>query len=302
MAPTPEIVEFQGALEGGGFTSALLGWAAKSRRNLPWRSTRDPWAVLVSEVMLQQTQVSRAEVKYLEFLNYWPTPKDLARVKLSELLKFWTGLGYPRRARNLHQAAQQITNLHRGRVPRELDQLLQLPGVGPYTARAVMVFAFEKQLGVVDTNVGRLLARWCGNSLRPKAAQELADEIVAPGQSWDWNQGLFDLAATVCTKRNPRCRGCPVKSWCAWQGTGKDPAEGSAGVSKRQQPFSGSNREARGRLLSALAQGSVEMSDAASVMGLLDEQCRVVQLVNDLRDEGLVASQGDVLLLGDLVK
>lgn len=165
-----------------------------------------------------------------------------------------------------------------------------------------MVFAFEKQLGVVDTNVGRLLARWCGNSLRPKAAQELADEIVAPGQSWDWNQGLFDLAATVCTKRNPRCRGCPVKSWCAWQGTGKDPAEGSAGVSKRQQPFSGSNREARGRLLSALAQGSVEMSDAASVMGLLDEQCRVVQLVNDLRDEGLVASQGDVLLLGDLVK
>ena len=165
-----------------------------------------------------------------------------------------------------------------------------------------MVFAFEKQLGVVDTNVGRLLARWCGNSLRPKDAQELADKIVAPGQSWDWNQGLFDLAATVCTKRNPQCHSCPVKSWCAWQGAGKDPAEGSAGVSKRQQPFPGSNRQARGRLLSALAQGSMKTSDAAAVMGLLDEQCRVDQLVNDLRDEGLVASQGDVLLLGDLVK
>jgi A/G-specific adenine glycosylase len=301
MASTPEIVEFQGALEGSGFTRALLRWAAKSRRDLPWRATRDPWAVLVSEVMLQQTQVSRVEVKYLEFLEYWPTPEDLAHAELSELLKFWIGLGYPRRARNLRQAAQQITKLHQGRVPQELGQLLQLPGVGPYTARAVMVFAFGKQLGVVDTNVGRLLARWCGSSLRSKTAQELADKIVAPGQSWDWNQGLFDLAATVCTKRNPQCRRCPVKSWCAWQGAGKDPAQGSAGVSKRQQPFQGSDRQARGRLLSALAQGSMEMSDAAAAMGLPDEQCRVSQLVNDLRNEGLVASQDDVLLLGDLV-
>ena len=302
MASTPEIVEFQGALEGEDFTSALLRWAATSRRDLPWRSTRDPWAVLVSEVMLQQTQVSRVEVKYSDFLDYWPTPEDLARVELSEILRFWRGLGYPRRARNLHQAAQQITKLHQGRVPQELGQLLQLPGVGPYTARAVMVFAFETELGVVDTNVGRLLARWCGSSLRPKAAQELADKIVAPGQSWDWNQGLFDLAATVCTKRNPQCRSCPVKPWCAWQGAGKDPAEGSAGVSKRQQPFPGSNRQARGRLLSALAQGSMKTSDAAVAMGLLGEPCRVAQLINDLRDEGLVASQGEVLLLGDLVK
>ena len=302
MASISGTVEFGHALGGRGFTRALLRWAADSRRDLPWRSTRDPWAVLVSEVLLQQTQVGRVEAKYREFLDCWPTPSDLASAELSELLKYWVGLGYPRRARNLHRTAQQITNLHQGEVPRELEQLLKLPGVGPYTARAVMIFAYEKDLGVVDTNVGRLLARWCDSSLRPKIAQEIADKLVAPGRSWDWNQGLFDLAATVCTKRSPQCGACPVNSWCAWHGAGTDPADGSAGVSKKQQPFQGSDRQARGLLMAALAQGSIDTSEAAAVMGLLDQQCRATQLVDDLRNEGLIAFQGDVLLLGDLVK
>ena len=197
--------------------------------------------MLVSEVLLQQTQAGRVEAKYREFLDCWPTPGDLASAELSELLKFWVGLGYPRRARNLHRAAQQITNLHQGGVPRELEQLLELPGVGPYTARAVMIFAYEKDLGVVDTNVGRLLARWCDSSLRPKIAQEIADKLVAPGQSWDWNQGLFDLAATVCTKRGGY-GSCRWKRWRQQETTtvprkrspSKGPADGcvSSGVNR----------------------------------------------------------------------
>ena len=287
---------------GKGFTQALLRWARKSRRDLPWRSTRDPWAVLVSEIMLQQTQVSRVEAKYRAFLDRWPTPRDLAEVELSELLKFWLGLGYPRRARNLHRVAQQITKLHGGVVPSELDQLLVLPGIGPYTARAVMVFAFESRTGVVDTNVGRLLARWSGHSLPAKNAQEIADNLVPQGRSWEWNQGLFDLAATVCTKRNPKCDSCPVKSWCAWQGMGEDPADGSAGVSKKQRPFEGSDRQARGRLLAALALGPIEISEAAAVMARANQPRRSVRIVEDLRNEGLITSKGDGLLLGDLVE
>ncbi len=302
MATTSGTVEFRGPLGGREFTRAVLRWAEKFRRDLPWRSTRDPWAVLVSEVMLQQTQVNRVTVKYREFLDHWPTPRDLAHAELSELLKFWGGLGYPRRARNLHQTARQITSLYQGKVPRDLDQLLELPGIGPYTARAVMVFAFEIQTGVVDTNVGRLLARWHGYSLRPKNAQEIADQLVAPGQSWEWNQGLFDLAATLCTKRNPRCENCPVNAWCAWQGTGKDPADGSAGVSRRQRAFDGSDRQARGRLLSALTQGPVTTTEAAEVMELAEQQFRATQLVDDLRNEGLITLRGGTLLLGDLAQ
>ena len=129
----------------------LLNWATVFARDLPWRTTRDPWSVLVSEVMLQQTQVSRVQPKYLEFLNLWPTPQHLADSELSDLLVFWVGLGYPRRARNLHSAARQIRDLHSGTVPSTFPELMELPGVGPYTARAVMVFAFETKVGVVDT-------------------------------------------------------------------------------------------------------------------------------------------------------
>ncbi len=158
----------------------MLRWGAAHRRDLPWRRTRDGWSVLVAEVMLGQTQVARVELKWAEFLDRWPTPSACAGASLAELLVMWSGLGYPRRCRNLHLAARQIVERHHG-VPDDLASLLALPGVGPYTARAVLAFAYERDVGVVDTNIARVLARTAGRRLTPARAQALADARVPPG-------------------------------------------------------------------------------------------------------------------------
>ncbi len=280
----------------------LCKWASAELRDLPWRATRDPWSVLVSEVMLQQTQVTRVASKYIEFLERWPSPQALTQSRASDLLKLWQGLGYPRRARNLYDSAHQIVEIHNGNVPSSLEDLLLLPGVGPYTARAVLVFAFELPVGVLDTNVGRLLARWSGRSLEPKEAQRMADKLVDPNRPWLWNQGLFDLAAVRCSKRNPECSGCPVREWCSWRGIGDDPAVGSAAVSTTQTKFQGSDRQARGRLLKALTNGPVHSSKAAAIMDLQDDVVRASRLIGDLQNEGLITVRHEELLLGDLLQ
>ncbi len=286
--------------------AGLIGWWESERRDLPWRRTRDPWLVLISEVMLQQTQADRV-VRYFEaFAQRWPTPQRCAQAALSEVLAAWQGLGYPRRARNLWQSAAIIAERHGGRVPTELSDLLALPGVGPYTARAVQAFAFGMDTGVVDTNVGRILARWTGRRLAPAEAQRIADELVPAGQSWAWNQAMMDLGAQVCTKRCPGCGRCPAQPWCAWAGevvgsapSGQpDPAERSAGVSGRQAPFEGSDRQARGRLLAALSAGPLPTEQAAAAMGLEHDDARAQRLVAELITEGLVSAAGDRLRLG----
>lgn len=263
----------------------LLGWITPRLRDLPWRSTRDPWAVLVSEVMLQQTGVARVLPKWDSFMRTFPTPRDCASSSLGDLLRAWQGLGYPRRARNLHAAATTIVGRHGGEVPDDLDSLLALPGVGPYTARAVLAFAHERDVAVVDTNVARVLARLTGERLTARRAQALADSLVADGASWLWNQAFMDLGATVCRPK-PACDECPWGDRCAWRGEGVDPSIGSAGVSTPQGRFEGSDRQARGRLLRALADGSVNSRDVARVMDRPDEVAR--RLVDDLCREGLV--------------
>ena len=232
----------------------LLAWGERMRRDLPWRATRDPWAILLAEVMAQQTQVDRVVPRWLAFLDRWPTPTAFADSPLAEVLDAWAGLGYPRRARNLWLAAQQVRDEHRGRVPSELPDLLALPGVGPYTARAVLACAHELDAAVVDTNVGRVLARRAGERLSPAGAQAAADVWLPQGRAWEWNQTMLDLGAMVCRPAVPACGDCPIRSWCAWSTTGRpepDPARGSAAVSRRQAPFAGSLRQLRGRLLDA---------------------------------------------------
>jgi A/G-specific adenine glycosylase len=276
----------------------LLGWAARQRRDLPWRRTRDPWSVLVSEVMLQQTQVDRVVPRWERFLQRWPTTSACAAAPLGDVLVEWQGLGYPRRARALHTAARQIEVVHEGRFPDHLEDLLALPGIGPYTARAVLAFAFERDVAVVDTNVGRVLARRHGVVLGARRAQEAADRWVPAGEGWAWNQGLLDVGALHCRPRVPRCEGCPVSETCTWFLAGRpepDPAKGSAAVSRRQARFEGSARQARGRLMAALGAGPVALDDVATVAQLTDRpepDGAVAELVDGLVRDGLV-ERGD---------
>ena len=276
--------------------SELLAWGGPRLRDLPWRRTRDPWGVLVSEVMAQQTQVARIIPRWEAFMERFPTPESLAEAPLADLLRLWQGLGYPRRARALHEAARRIRDS--GRFPSTVEQLMDLPGVGPYTARAVAAFAFDLDVGVLDTNVGRLLARLAGERLRPAAAQTMADDLVPKGDAWIWNQAVMDFGATVCTARTPRCDGCPVNKQCAWAGSTEraDPAQGSAGVSGKQARFEGSDRQARGRLLAALVDGPIL---AVAVAVVMDRDSVVAdRLLADLVAEGLCRRVDDEIVLG----
>ncbi len=236
---------------------AVLAWGVPRLRELPWRNERDPWTILVAEVMLQQTRAERVIPKWRAFLEAYPDPARCASSSLADVLRLWQGLGYPRRARNLRAAAELVVREHGGQLPDELDALLALPGIGPYTARAVLAFAFEHDVAVVDTNIARVLARTQGQRLTPMQAQELADGLVPEGDGWIWNQVIMDLGATVC-RPSPRCPDCPLSSRCSWSAAGHpepDPAVGSAGVSTRQASFAGSDRQARGRVLAALHAG-----------------------------------------------
>jgi A/G-specific adenine glycosylase len=274
---------------------ALLQWAADARRDLPWRRTRDPWAILVSELMLQQTQVARVVPRYHEFLDVFPTPTACAAATPADVVHHWAGLGYNRRAINLHRTAVRVVDDHGGRVPDELDALLALPGIGPYTARAVLVFAFERDEAIVDTNVARVLARWSGRPLGGREVQRVADHAVPRDRAWEWNQGLLDLGATVCTKRAPRCSACPARNVCAWRGVdGPDPAIGSAGVPRGQSRFEGSDRQGRGRLVDAMRHGRVvEAQRLAEVAGWTTDVDRARRVAETLVADGLAVWRKD---------
>ena len=279
----------------------LLTWWERNGRDLPWRRTRDPWAVLVSETMLQQTQVPRVTERYVEFLGLFPTPAACAAAPAGDVVKAWAGLGYNRRALNLHRCATAVVERHGGALPDDLEALLLLPGIGPYTARAMLVFAFERDIGLVDTNAGRFLSRaGAGRALGTKEAQGLADSLVPPGRGWAWGQAVFDLGALVCVRRSPRCDACPIVEDCAWARRGfpaPDPVEGSAGISGKQSAFDGSDRQGRGRLVDALRAGPVALADLPTVMGWPDDALRAGRVAETLVRDGLAVADADVLRL-----
>ncbi len=208
----------------------LIRWFSAAKRNLPWRQSRDPYAIWLSEVMLQQTQVATVIPYYNKFLTRYPDIRSLARADIAEVLTLWAGLGYYRRAHQLHAAACQILNNHGGVMPSEFDRLLSLPGFGPYTAGAVASIAFGQRVPAVDGNVLRVMTRLLADPRdirRPAVQQDLrrtAETWIPPRRAGDFNQALMELGATICTPRSPRCPRCPLRAICRARRKG-DPAQ-----------------------------------------------------------------------------
>ncbi len=236
---------------------ALLRWYDRNARDLPWRRQQaGPWAVLVSEIMLQQTPVARVLPVYVAWLRRWPAPADLAAASAGDAVRAWGKLGYPRRAMRLHACAVAICERHGGQVPDDVAALEALPGIGTYTARAVAAFAFGRRVPVVDTNVRRVLARLIDGAAAPGTASTARDLAIAeallptkPARAARCSAALMELGALVCTARRPDCGRCPVADRCAWLAAGAPP---HAGPAARTQRFAGTDRQVRGRLLDVL--------------------------------------------------
>jgi len=263
------------------YAEPVLAWYARNARDLPWRAPGvAPWAVLVSEIMLQQTPVARVLPEYLSWMDRWPIPAALAAAPAGEAIRQWGRLGYPRRALRLHETATILTARHGGTVPADLDALRALPGIGSYTAAAVASFAFGQRHAVLDTNVRRVLARLVtgepvpgtASSAASVAERRLAESLLPaePAVAARWSVAVMELGALVCTAASPRCGDCPVARDCAWLSAGR-PAEpggttgttgttgaaGAAGaVRRRTQKYDGTDRQCRGRLLAVLRAAS----------------------------------------------
>jgi A/G-specific adenine glycosylase len=234
----------------------VLDWYDANARDLPWRQPGvSPWAVLVSEVMLQQTPVARVLPVWQLWMQRWPDAASLASSPVGDAVRHWGRLGYPRRALRLHEAAAVLVDQHGGQVPTDVQALLRLPGVGRYTAAAVASFAFGQRHAVVDTNVRRVQARVVGGRALPAPAltatetQLAVDLLPADGSAARWSVAVMELGALVCTARSPRCGQCPVSRQCAWRDAGRPAHDGPR---RRGQRWAGTDRQARGRLLAVL--------------------------------------------------
>jgi A/G-specific adenine glycosylase len=244
--------------------AGLLAWFAANHRDLPWRRTRDPYRILVSEVMLQQTQVDRVIPYFERWLEQFPTVEALANAPTADVITAWSGLGYNRRAVYLQKTARAVVDEHGGVFPCTREELLDLPGVGPYTAGAITAFAFEQDVAFLDTNIRRVVHRLgFGSDVPARQATEreilvAAERLVPEGAGWIWNQALIEFGALQCTQRRPACVICPLQRVCAaFPAIQSDIAELPVGVRlKNQANFSGSNRQFRGRVVEELRRSS----------------------------------------------
>lgn len=270
-------------------------WFAANGRDLPWR--RDgfgAWGVLVSEIMLQQTPVARVIPRLELWLARWPTPAALAAAPSGEAVRAWDRLGYPRRALRLHAAATVITELHGGVVPSDITQLLQLPGIGDYTARAVAVFAFGLRHPVVDTNVRRVIARAVlgqGEAGPPSTRRDLAEmETLLPETLIDaqlFNAGMMELGALICTARAPRCDICPLRDACVWRRSGSPTYLGPR--SAIQARFEGSDRQVRGLILAELRASDVPVT-LTEISELWPDAIQLDRALASLESDGLLVA------------
>ncbi len=274
----------------------VISWYDEHGRDLPWRRPEaDPWQIMVSEYMLQQTPVARVLEPWRRWVERWPTPTALSAASSGEAVRAWGRLGYPRRAVRLHQAATAITVRHHGDVPAGHEQLLALPGVGGYTAAAIASFAFRQRHVVLDTNVRRVLARIDGGIERPApsltSAERLRAEHYLPrsgARAARWAVASMELGALVCTARTPRCASCPVSSRCRWRRLGHPVADRPTG---RSQSYVGTDRQCRGALLAVLrsAEVAVPAEELAAAWPDGPQRSRCLQ---SLEVDGLLQRQG----------
>lgn len=274
----------------------LVSWYRRARRDLPWRAEGvTPWQILVSEFMLQQTPVARVAPIWVEWVSRWPTASTTAAAGAADVLRAWGKLGYPRRAKRLHECATVIATDYRDVVPDDVETLLGLPGVGAYTARAVACFAYGKRVPVVDTNVRRVVARAvtgradAGNPAPVRDHAEVAallpDDATAPV----FSAALMELGATVCTARSPRCGVCPL-GFCAWKAAGFPGADTPARPAQR---YAGTDRQVRGKLLDVLRAGSGPVERAALDVVWLSDTAQRDRALDSLLVDGLVEQTAD---------
>jgi A/G-specific adenine glycosylase len=276
------------------YTKPMLDWYSRNARDLPWRAAgATPWSVLVSEIMLQQTPVTRVVPAHAQWLARWPTPAALAAEPAGEAIRQWGTLGYPRRALRLHETATILTRRHGGTVPADRDALLALPGVGSYTAAAIASFAFGQRHAVLDTNVRRVLARLIAARPRPATSPSVAERRLAesllpdePAVAARWSVAVMELGALVCTSASPRCAACPVARHCAWLAVGR-PGTPPEAARRRAQRYDGTDRQCRGRLLAVL-RGSAAPVALADFGAAWSDQAQLARALDGLIADGLI--------------
>ena len=274
----------------------VISWYDANRRDLPWRDpAASPWAVMVSEFMLQQTPVSRVLPVWTQWLERWPTPAALAAEPSGEAVRAWGRLGYPRRALRLHAAATEIERSHRGEVPASYDDLVALPGVGDYTAAAIAAFAYGRRQVVLDTNVRRVLGRVLGGTEFPAASVTRAERARAAGVLPDdeataatWSVAVMELGALVCTAASPRCADCPLAGRCVWRAAGYPAYDGPP---RRAQTSDGTDRQCRGRILAVArdAHEPVHLSRLEAAWPFVEQRERCLV---SLLEDGLLVQVG----------
>jgi A/G-specific adenine glycosylase len=294
----------QGAVTSLPTPSELLDWYDRSRRDLPWRDPDvTPWQILVSEFMLQQTPVSRVLPIWRDWVVRWPTASATAAASAADIVRAWGKLGYPRRAKRLHECATVIAGDYGDVVPDDVEILLTLPGVGSYTARAVACFAYQLPVPVVDTNVRRVVARVVHGRADAAAASTVRDHadvsalLPNDGSAHRFSAALMELGATVCTARAPRCGLCPL-SGCRWRQAGYPPAQGPA---RRPQAYAGTDRQVRGRLLDVLRDNAFPVTRAELDIAWLTDTEQRERALNSLLADGLVkqTTDGRFALIGE---
>ena len=264
----------------------IVSWFKRNKRDLPWRTTT-PWGVMVSEYMLQQTPVNRVLPKWIEWMERWPTPADLAQASPAQVITAWGRLGYPRRALRLHAAAQIIADDFSNEVPENLETLQTLPGIGEYTAAAIAAFAFDQRTLVMDVNIRRVLTRVIDGDEHPKPAPTSREKarrlaLLPEKNAHIWAAATMELGAIVCTSKNPKCELCPVISACNWRKNGYPKSD----LIRKSQDWHGTDRKCRGTIVQALRENESLTENA--IKKLWPEESQVEKALKTLQEDLLI--------------